>query len=204
MAKSGPADPINAWGDRRRRRVGLLGGSFNPAHPGHLHAALAALAHLGLDEVWFLVSPQNPLKDKRGMAPFAQRLRKAHELGRHHPRVIATGIEAKLGTRYTCDTVLELKRRFPKTQFVWLMGADNLFQISHWKRWDAVFHMLPVAIVDRPSYSRAVLAAKAARRFVKYRRPHRALLSRSLPAWTFLHIRHHPASATEIRALTQI
>jgi len=204
MAKSGPADPINAWGDRRRRRVGLLGGSFNPAHQGHLHAALEALVRLGLDEVWFLVSPQNPLKSKGDMAPYAIRLQSTQALVRQYPALKATGIETKLGTRFTVDTISELKRRFPQVQFVWLMGADNLFQISHWTRWVQLFHMLPVAIVDRPPYSRAVLAAKAARRFLSYRRPHRALMRRPLPAWTFLHIRHHPASATEIRALTQL
>lgn len=203
MAKSAPADPVNAWGNRHRRRIGLLGGSFNPAHDGHLHAALSALTRLGLHEVWFMVSPQNPLKSASDMAPFADRLWAADKLGGKHARLSATGIEARLGTRFTVDTVAALKRRFPLTQFVWLMGADNLFQMSRWMGWVKLFKMLPVAIVDRPPYSRAVLAAKAARRFLPYRRPYRALLVRGLPAWTFLHVRRHPASASDIRALPQ-
>ena len=204
MAKSGPADLIPGWGNRHRRRIGLLGGSFNPAHPGHLHAALAGLVRLNLDEVWLLVSPQNPLKSPADMAPFADRLLAAQQLIRHHPDLTATGLEGRMGTRFTMDTVAALQRRFPLTQFVWLMGADNLAQLSRWNRWTRLFHTLPVAIVDRPSYSRSVLASKAARRFLRYRRPHRALLSRPLPAWTFLHIRHHPASASDIRALNRL
>ena len=203
MAKSGPVDPISVWGNRLRRRIGLLGGSFNPAHDGHLHAALSALNLLGLDQVWFMVSPQNPMKSTEEMAPFADRFKAAHRLSRNHSRLLATGIEERMGTRFTIDTVVALKRRFPSTRFVWLMGADNLFQISRWNRWVKLFHMLPVAIVDRPPYSRAVLAAKAARRFLPYRKPSRALLNCGLPAWTFLHIHRHPASASEIRALTQ-
>jgi len=204
MARSAPADSVSTWGDRRRRKVGLLGGSFNPAHEGHLHAALAALTRLGLDQVWFLVSPQNPLKDTDGMAPFADRLSAARRLKGRHPGLSVTGVEAGLGTRYTVDTVAALKKRFPRVRFVWLMGADNLFQISRWNRWIRLFHSVPVAIVDRPPYSRAVLAAKAARRFAPYRRPCRALMKRGLPAWTFLHIRRHPASASEIRASISI
>jgi nicotinate-nucleotide adenylyltransferase len=202
MAKSDPVDALSKWGDRRRRKVGLLGGSFNPAHDGHLHAALAALGRLRLDQVWFLVSPQNPLKHTKGMAPFRARLAAAQKVQGRHPSLFATGIESGLGTRFTVDTVAKLKQRFPLTRFVWLMGADNLFQISSWNRWVRLFHLVPVAIIDRPPYSRAVLAAKAATRFASYRRPNRALLDRALPAWTFLHIRRHPASASEIRALS--
>ncbi len=203
MVKSDLGESVTAWGDRRHRRVGLLGGSFNPAHDGHLHAALAALTRLRLDEVWFLVSPQNPLKRVEGMAPFSDRLSAAQTLKGRHPSLFATGIEAGLGTRFTVDTVALLKKRFPCTRFVWLMGADNLFQISLWNRWVRLFHLVPVAIIDRPPYSRAVLASKAAKRFTSYYCPPRALMDRELPAWTFLHIRRHPASASEIRALTQ-
>jgi nicotinate-nucleotide adenylyltransferase len=166
MVKSGRADPIGLWGDGRRCRIGLLGGSFNPAHDGHLHVAQAALTHLGLDQVWFLVSPQNPLKSRADMAPLAQRLGRA--------------------------------------QFVWLMGADNFLQVCQWDRWTRLFALLPVAIIDRPPYSKAAMTAKAARRFFRFRSPARALMSRALragdlPAWSFLHLRRHPASATQLR-----
>jgi nicotinate-nucleotide adenylyltransferase len=202
MVKSDPVDTLTQWGDRRRRKVGLLGGSFNPAHDGHLHVALAALSRLHLDQVWFLVSPQNPLKQTKGMAPFKDRLASVKDVQGRHPRLFATGIEAGLGTRYSVDTVTKLKQRFPLTQFVWLMGADNLFQISRWNRWIRLFYLVPIAIIDRPPYSHAVLAAKAATRFASSRRSNRALLDRGLPAWTFLHIRRHPASASEIRAVS--
>ena len=204
MAKSGRADPVNPWGDRHRRRIGLLGGSFNPAHEGHLHAALAVLTRLRLDQVWFMVSPQNPLKSPHAMAPFADRLRAAGQLAAGHPGLVATGLEADLGTRFTVDTAQILKRLFPRTRFVWVMGADNLWQMSRWNRWTRLFRTLAVAIVDRPPYSRAVLAAKAARRYARFRRPVRALLTQGLPAWSFLHIRRHPASATDIRASRQL
>ena len=181
------------------RIVGLLGGSFNPAHDGHLHVALAGLKRLGLDQVWLMVSPQNPLKSHADMAPLAQRLAGAAALAAGHPGLKATDMETRLGTRFTVDTVRALRRRFPKVQFVWLMGADNLAQMRHWRQWTDLFRMLPIAVVDRPLYSCSVLAALAARRFARYRRSPRALLTGSLPAWTFLHVRRHPASSSAIR-----
>lgn len=205
MVKSVPADPVSVWGNRHRRRVGLLGGSFNPAHDGHLHVALSGLKRLGLDEVWFLVSPQNPLKSTVDMAPFVERLAAAQNLATRHPALTATGIEGQLGTRFTVDTLTALRRHFPLTQFVWLMGADNLGQMARWNRWARIFRTLPVAIVDRPSYSRSVLVSKPARRFMRFRRKPRALLTNdSLPAWTFLHVRRHPAAASDIRAFTRL
>ena len=199
MARFGRDDP-NPWGDRRRRRVGLLGGSFNPAHDGHRHVALAALARLGLDEVWMLVSPGNPLKPEQGMAPFAERLASARRICAQHPRLIATGIEAKFGTRFTADTTRRLAARFALTRFVWLMGADNLASLPRWARWVSLVHTLPMAIVDRSPHSRSALTAKAARRFTHSRRPLRLLASSPAPAWGFVHVRRHPASATDIRA----
>ena len=127
-------EPAGPWGDRRRVRIGLLGGSFNPAHSGHRHVAERALAALGLDQVWLLVSPGNPLKPSRGMAPFAARLASARRIADGR-RVVATGIEARLGTRYTADTLAELRRRFPRARFVLLLGADNLEQLPRWRRW---------------------------------------------------------------------
>lgn len=197
-----PSAPLNPWGDRRRRRVGLLGGSFNPAHAGHRHIAELALKRLGLDEVWLLVSPQNPLKPAAGMAPLADRMDSARSVA-GHPRIRATDIETALGTRYTADTLARLAVRFPRCRFVWLMGADNLAQVSRWERWLRIFRSVPVAILARSPYSQRALASKAARRLARFRMAPgqaRGLADRDPPVWAFLHTRLHPASATAIRA----
>jgi len=187
--------------ERRRRRVGLFGGSFNPAHGGHLHISLLALRLLGLDEVWWLVSPQNPLKPERGMAPFARRFESAAAMAQH-PRIRVTDLEGRLGTRYTADTVLELRRRFPATRFVWLMGADNLIQIARWARWTSIFNAVPIAVFARPSYSKQALSGPAARRFARRRVPPgraRELADLPPPAWVFFPSRLDTRSATAIR-----
>jgi nicotinate-nucleotide adenylyltransferase len=192
-------DPARA---RRRPRVGLLGGSFNPAHEGHRQISLTALNRLGLDEVWWLVSPQNPLKSADGMAPFAERLASARAVARD-PRIRVTDIEARLGTRYTADTLEKLTRRFPGHAFVWLMGADNLLQIHKWRDWQRIFHLLPVAVLARPTYSLRALAAPAAQRFLRSRWPERLgrrLVQAEPPAWILIHGPLNPASATAIRA----
>jgi len=198
-----PPLPLNPWGDRRRGRVGLLGGSFNPAHDGHLHVAETALKLLRLDAVWLLVSPQNPLKAADGMAPLARRLASARAAVGAHPRIRATAIETDLGTRYTADTLAALAVRFPRVRFVWLMGADNLVQVARWARWTRIFAAVPVAILARSPYSQRALAAKAARRLSRFRVAEgaaRGLAERRPSAWTYLHTRLHPASATAIRA----
>lgn len=180
--------------------MGLLGGSFNPAHAGHAHVAHLALTHLGLDEIWFLVSPQNPLKPTAGMAPFAERFASAARLS--GPRLRPAAIETALGTRFTADTIAALRRIFPRTQFVWLMGADNLGQIAKWERWQRIFHLVPVAVFARPGYSK-VMAGVAARVFATARRPMgsaKRLAATTPPSWVFFHTRLHPASASEIRA----
>jgi nicotinate-nucleotide adenylyltransferase len=190
------------WGDRRRGRIGLLGGSFNPAHAGHRHVAELALKRLGLDQVWLLVSPQNPLKPVAGMAPLAERLAGARALVADHPRLIATDIERGLRTSVTVKTVAALRQRFPLARFVWLMGADNLAQVSRWRRWPQLFQAVPVAILARAPYSWNAGSAKAAVRFGACRLPDtraRGLAGRRAPAWVFLHTRQHPASATAIR-----
>jgi len=182
-------------------RVGLLGGSFNPAHAGHRHIAVLALDRLGLDAVWLLVSPQNPLKARAGMAPLDLRLDGAQRMARH-PRIVATAIEGELGTRYTADTLDALRRRFPRTRFVWLMGADNLAQISRWQDWASIFRRTPVAVFARPPYSLQALGSKAAQRFRAARTsaPGAGRLGRKAPpCWAFLPIPLHPASATAIR-----
>lgn len=182
-------------------RIGLLGGSFNPAHAGHRHISLYALKALGLDQVWWLVSPQNPLKSTRGMASLPERMTEARRVARH-PRIQVTAIERDLGTRYTADTLAELKRRFPRTRFVWLMGADNLRQIPRWRHWTRIFRLVPVAVLARPTYSMNALGGIAAQRYARRRvKEHRAkgLAGQTTPAWIFLRNPLHPASATAIR-----
>ena len=198
---SAPPLPAQAF-PPAKRRVGLLGGSFNPAHAGHRHISELALKQLNLDEIWWLVSPQNPLKPSKGMAPLAARLASAIRHSRH-PRMRATAVEEELGTRYTADTLRALLRRFPRTHFVWLMGADNLRQISHWEDWSSIFHLVPIAVFARPAYDLSALAGKAAIRFKRSRRFLRRagrLASRTPPVWVFFHSRLHPASGTSIRS----
>lgn len=193
--------PASAFGRLPKRTVGLLGGSFNPAHAGHRHVSEMALKFLKLDEIWWLVSPQNPLKPAADMAPLRSRLASA---ARHsaHPRMRATAVEDELGTRYTADTLRALRRRFPRTRFVWLMGADNLRQIPRWEAWSSIFHLMPIAVFARPAYDLKALAGKAAIRFKKSRRHLRhagRLASQTPPVWVFFHSRLHPASGTSIR-----
>jgi nicotinate-nucleotide adenylyltransferase len=192
------------FGDRRRIRVGLLGGSFNPAHDGHRHVAELALRRLRLDQVWLLVSPGNPLKPVRGMAPFAERLAGAARVGGQR-RIVATGIEAAFGTRYTVDTLKELRRRFPRIRFVWIMGADILEQLPRWRRWTAMARDLAFVVLPRPSYTHRALAGQAAHRLGRWRRPVRQArllpvqAPMGVPGWVFLPERQNPASATAIR-----
>lgn len=193
--------PARAFGRPPRCRVGLLGGSFNPAHAGHRHVSELALKYLQLDEIWWLVSPQNPLKPAADMAPLRARLASAQRLSKH-PRMRATAVEAELGTRYTADTLRALRRRFPRTRFVWLMGADNLRQIPRWEAWSSIFHLMPIAVFARPAYDLKALAGKAAIRFRKARRNLQyagRLASETPPVWVFFHSRLHPASGTSIR-----
>lgn len=185
-----------------RPRIGLLGGSFNPAHAGHLHISRWALRRLRLDEVWWLVSPQNPLKPQDGMADLAARVARARATARDR-RLRVGPLEAMLGTTYTVDTLVRLRRAFPGTRFVWLMGADNLRQIGRWQGWTRIFHTVPIAVLDRPTYCLRATVGLAARRFARQRRAERAagsLVGTAPPAWVLLHGRRHMASATAIRA----
>lgn len=181
-----------------------MGGSFNPAHRGHLHLSLTALKRLDLDEVWWIVSPQNPLKPEAGMAPFAERLDGARQLAAGHRRIRVTDIEKRFaGRHYTADTLESLARRFPRLRFVWLMGADNLAQIPHWERWAEIFRTVPIAVFDRPSYAQRALAGAAAQRFARCRIPEataRRLAETEPPAWVFFHTPLDPSSATRIRS----
>lgn len=184
------------------RRIGLLGGSFNPAHAGHRRVTLAAIRALNLDEAWWLVSPGNPLKPARGMAPLAARLASARALARRAP-IRATDIEARIRTRYTHDTLRALRRRFPRDRFVWIMGADNLVQFDRWQRWRGIARTMPIAVVARPGYDDDALAAPAMGWLRRFRRPARQAkcwTEWSLPALVLLRFRPDPTSATRLRA----
>ena len=164
-----------------------------------------ALARLGLHQVWWLVSPQNPLKSVEGMAPLAQRLEAARRFATH-PRIVVTDIERALGTRYTADTLHALQCRFPDTNFVWLMGADNLIQVRHWRRWPEIFATVPIAVCDRPGYALRAAGCLAAHRFATARidgKAATALADRTPPAWAFFHSRLNPASSTALRRLAR-
>lgn len=182
-------------------RIGLLGGSFNPAHAGHRHIIEQARRRLGLEQVWLLVSPGNPLKPGKGMAPFAQRLASANRLADNR-HIVATAIEAMLGTRYTVDTLHRLLHRFPRAHFVWIMGADILEQLPRWRRWLDIVRRIPFAVAPRPSYNHRALSGHAASRLGHARRPERTsrmLTEYAPPAWVFLSVPQHAASASAIR-----
>ena len=197
-----PARLSGVVGHRATGRIGLLGGSFNPAHRGHRHVSLEALRRLRLDEIWWLVSPQNPLKAADGMASLPARLQRAARVAAH-PRIRVTDLERHFGTRYTVDTVTALRRRFPGLSFVWLMGADIMIQMPRWSRWPQLFRMVPVAVFARPTYFSRAMAGKVAHRFRQDRVPLSGagdLAGRVPPAWTFIPIPHDNTSATDIRA----
>jgi nicotinate-nucleotide adenylyltransferase len=195
-------DPIPRFGDRRRSRVGLLGGSFNPAHEGHRNVAELARRRLRLSQVWLVVSPGNPLKPQRGMAPLPTRLASARAVddGR---RIVASAIEKRLGSRFTVDTLRLLHRRFPRVAFVWIAGADILEQLPRWRGWREIMHRVPFAVLPRPGYNHRALAGRAASVFRGARWPERAsaiLAQCAPPAWVFLTAPQHAGSASAIRA----
>ena len=183
------------------RRIGLLGGSFNPAHRGHRAMSLAAMAALHLDEVWWLVSPGNPLKPRKGMAPFAARLRSARHIARRS-RIRVLDFEARVGTVYTVDTVAALLGHWPRHDFIWLMGADTVSQFHQWKQWRRLAAMVPIAVFPRPGYDGPARAARAMgwlRGFVRPATTARAWTNWSVPAITFLRLPPDPTSATRLR-----
>jgi nicotinate-nucleotide adenylyltransferase len=185
-----------------QKRIGILGGSFNPAHRGHLHVSKQALDLMYLDEVWWMVSPQNPLKSPNGMADFGVRIESAQIMARDS-RIRVTDIEADLGTTYTAETLRKLKEIYFKANFVWLMGADNLIQISKWKDWKDIFRAVPIAVFTRPTYTSRALAGFAAKRFSRYKigvGQVNKLSVMQAPAWSFLNIKPDPISATRVRA----
>lgn len=187
-------------------KVGLFGGSFNPAHDGHAHVAETALRRLGLDRVVWLVSPQNPLKDARDSAPLAERMasaRAAAALAASGPAMIVSDVESRLGTRWTVDTLRALIARHPGVRFVWLMGSDNLATFHHWRGWTDIMRMMPVAVIARPGSELDSRTAPAAARFAAARLPApkaRLLPGLEAPAWTYLTAPLNPRSSTALRA----
>lgn len=185
----------------RIRTVGLLGGSFNPAHGGHRDISLFAREALGLDEVWWLVSPGNPLKPAAGMAPLAARVASARKAARRAP-IRVTAIERHLHTRYTVETLRKLRLRYPRIRFIWLMGGDNLAQFHQWKDWRAIAHGTAIAVIARPGYTADAFGSPAMawlRRFVRPASQSRRWTRWRLPALVHLRFRPDPRSATLLR-----
>ncbi|SLN27129.1 nicotinate-nucleotide adenylyltransferase [Roseisalinus antarcticus] len=182
------------------QRIGLLGGSFDPAHGGHVRITREALRRFGLDQVWWLVSPGNPLK-ARGPAPLDRRIAMAHQI-MQHPRVRITGLEAVLGTRYTAETLAALGAVYPGVRFVWLMGADNLAQFHLWQEWEEIIGSVPIGVLARPGDRISARLSKAARTYRQNRIPARqsqALGGAAAPAWCFVNLPMSDASSSRIR-----
>lgn len=189
----------------RALKIGLLGGSFNPAHDGHRQISLAALRLLDLDQVWWLVSPQNPLKPQKGMAGFNERISAAKSVARH-PRIRVSDFEARIGEQRTARTLAALKVTYPHHKFVWLMGADNMIQLPEWQQWERIMTLVPVAVFNRPGYTYKALNGKVATKY-HHRRVlngidgdhRRQLAEKPPPAWTFLPETTIELSSTQIR-----
>lgn len=185
----------------RGMRVGLFGGSFNPPHQGHRLVATQALKRLGLDAVWLLVSPGNPLKNHSDLAPLADRVAAARAVVAH-PRIKVTGFEAAHGFAYTFDTLVFLKRTHPGTHFVWIMGADNLANFDQWERWHEIARLLPIAVYVRPGSTRRAPVSKAAIALARYRLDESDALRLPTavpPAWVYLHGMMSGLSSSHIR-----
>lgn len=184
------------------QRVGVMGGSFNPPHEGHAMVAQTAMKRLGLDQLWWVVTPGNPLKSFGGLAPLSERVAACQNLARH-PGMSVTTFEAELGTPYTAATLAFLKSRYPSATFIWVMGADNLASFHRWQDWRAIAKTLPVAVIDRPGWRLKALASPAAHALARCRRPE-AVASRlgrkgARTGWTLLSTRLCDASSTRLR-----
>lgn len=184
-----------------RMRIGLLGGSFNPAHAGHVEISLTALKRLGLDQVWWVVTPGNPLKRSSKLLGVSQRVEAAKKIA-NHPRIAVTGFPGEKGPPYTVDLLTELKRRHPAVSFVWLMGADNLAEFHRWRSWQRIFETAPIAVLDRPGFRLKARASQAAARFQEFHVDEsdaQGLARMTPPSWTIITHRLSPLSSTEIR-----
>ena len=181
--------------------VGLFGGSFNPPHEGHKLVAEIALRTLGLDQLWWMVTPGNPLKSKRALAPLAERLALSEAIF-PDPKVRVTAFEQSLGSSYTAQVLAHVKRRHPSVRFIWIMGADNLVSFHRWQNWQRIAMTFPIAVIDRPGSTLSFLSSRMARTFDHARIDERdaSLLARMrAPAWTFIHGPRSSLSSTQIR-----
>lgn len=186
--------------------VGLLGGSFNPPHEGHVLVADIALRRLRLDRLWWIVTPGNPLKDRRQLAPLGQRLRMSEEIA-PNPRIKVTAFEKAIGQSYTAKTLDIVKLRNPGVRFIWIMGADNLQGFHHWQNWQKIARTFPIAVIDRPGSTLAYLSSKMAKTFDFARVDEEdagALAFRKAPAWTFIHGPRSPLSSSALRQNTEL
>ncbi|MGD8326254.1 MAG: nicotinate-nucleotide adenylyltransferase [Sphingomonadales bacterium] len=181
--------------------IGLYGGSFNPAHKGHVHISKLALELLKLDALWWLVTPGNPLKNDKDTASLDERLAHAQNMA-NDARIHITDAESKLNTRFSCDSIRKLQEIHKDSRFIWVMGADNLANFHKWRNWEDIFHMLPIAVFARPGYDKGVLTSPAAEKFKSSRLEEREaeyLGQRQTPAWIYLNTPLHEASATALR-----
>ncbi len=187
-------------------RVGLFGGSFNPPHEGHRLVAQTALRRLGLDQVWWIVTPGNPLKSNSTLPSQAERAGLVRDLVGPDRRMVVSGIEARIGTRYTEQTIRFLRSRLPQVNFVWLMGADNLADFHRWKNWENIAGLVPMAIIDRPGSTLKAVSSPAARMLARFRIDEsdaRLLPRLPAPRWLFLHGKRSPLSSTALREKAQ-
>jgi nicotinate-nucleotide adenylyltransferase len=199
------ANPILNAGAIDGQRIGLFGGSFNPPHRGHLAVSVSALRRLRLDWVWWLVSPQNPLKDASEISGFAERLAAARDLVTH-PRILVSDLEKRLGTRTTAELLDAMEPILQRGRFVWIMGADSFAGLHQWNDWRELPSHLPLAVLDRPGFAQAALTSPAARTLARWRLNESqaaCLPFRVPPAWVFLRQRHRPESSTAIRRSRQ-
>lgn len=213
-ARSGPKLMIQPFKDRnpfqippasRGLRIGLFGGSFNPPHRGHLHVSLTAIRKLQLDQLWWLVTPGNPLKQQNNLSSLNARLLQCQRIARH-PDIKVTAFEASYNFRYSADTISLLKQRRPTANFVWVMGADNLANFHKWDRWHDIVQLLPLAIIDRPDSTATPNSTSATLFLAKYRideRDSSLLAGSDPPAWTFIHARRSFLSSTQIRGANE-
>jgi len=183
--------------------VGLFGGSFNPPHKGHVLVANTALVRLKLNQLWWMVTPGNPLKDAHGLAPLGERIALSEQLV-DNPRICVTAFEEKIRTRYSADTIAYVLRYNPGVHFIWIMGADNLTTFHHWQQWRRIMSTIPVAVIDRPGSSHSDISSPMAQMFARFRVAENMaslLALRKAPAWTFIHGRRSSVSSTALRSL---